>query len=657
MAERDPISYKNNSISAKILFLLLMTIVICFPLVTGCSAQNRTAPTKSTKEKNNKKKAAIPVANPKFPGNYETVEVDGAELLQGRFPIGKHGGTLVKSMIGSDPKTFNVWVSSDSISTEMGGLMWASLLNTDMYTGESIPYMAKSFTQEEDGKTYTTVLRKGLKWSDGKPITSADVEFTFNKIIAGGYGNVSMRDVISVGGVPPKITSVDKLTNKFETTEKFAPFLRVMGGMPIAPKHVIEPILKAKNGRKKFMGFWGATINPKTLVTSGPFILERFVPSQRIEFKGNKNYFMVNKDGDKLPYLGKLVYTSVPDVQTNLLKFKGLETDITQIRSRDTFEMMKEQKRLNFSLSNLGQSLGSIFLGFNMNKRSDPKTKKPYVDPVKSKWFNDVNFRQAINHILNRDNMVANYLKGLGYPSFSSISPVSPFYNNKLDKFEPDLKDSMSLLEKSGFKKNKDGQLEDKDGNMVEFDLVTQSGGTFLPAISNMAIEDMKKLGMKVNYQEINFNIMIDKLQSSFDWQCCVMGLTGDPLEPNNGANVYKSNGRLHFFDLRIPDKKTDKVNVTDARDWEKEIDKLFETAAITMEKSKRKALYDEFQQIMYEQAPFIYLCNGMNIIATRNTVKNYEPTQLSQQQIGLHNIEEIWKEDNTSTNDGASKK
>ena len=56
---------------------------------------------------------------------------------------------------------------------------------------------------------------------------------------------------------------------------------------------------------------------------------------------------------------------------------------------------------------------------FNMNQRKNPKTGKPYVDPVKSAWFSDVNFRQAVNHALNRDNMVANYFKGIGFPLFT----------------------------------------------------------------------------------------------------------------------------------------------------------------------------------------------------------------------------------------------
>ena len=638
----------------KQLKMILMTILLLLSTFVASGCKPSAAPEKKTEKESKsegKKKAAIPVANPAYPGDYKVVEEEGIEYLQGRFPKGEFGGTLVRPNIGADPKTFNYWAAADTKSKEMAALMFASLTTTDKYSGDVIPYLASSIKVEDDGLTYYTTLRKGLTWSDGKPITSADVEFTWNTIVSGGYGNASLRDVTTVDGKSPVVTSVDKLTNKYVTAKKFAPFKRVIGEIPLAPKHIVEKIIKSKNGRKKFQGLWGVTLKPSKLVTSGPFTLERFVPSQRIEFKRSKNFAMLNQDGKQLPYLDKIIYLSIPDVQTNLLKFKGKETDITQIRSRDTFEMMKERESGNFSLHNLGQSTGSVFLSFNLNRRSDPKTKKPYVDPVKSKWFNDINFRQAVNHVLNRENMVANYFKGLGYPSFSTISPNSPFFNNKLKGFKPDLEYAMSLLEKSGFKKNEDGNLLDKDGNIVEFDMVITTGGTFIPSVANMAIDDMKKLGIKVNLQEINFNIMIDKVMTSMDWQSTIFALSGgDPFEPNSSANVFRSDSRLHLFDQRKQD-KNGKTVVTDARDWEKRLDTIFSVAAQTMEKPKRKELYDEFQKIIYDEAPMIYLCNAMNIVAARNSIQNYQPTQLSQLEVGLHNIEEIWMKESQEKN------
>ncbi|HMO21484.1 MAG TPA: hypothetical protein PKC98_11005, partial [Candidatus Melainabacteria bacterium] len=94
-------------------------------------------------------------------------------------------------------------------------------------------------------------------------------------------------------------------------------------------------------------------------------------------------------------------------------------------------------------------------------------------------------------------------------------------------------------------------------------------------------------------------------------------------------------------------------IVVEDAREWEKRIDSIFSEGATTLDKNKRKELYDEFQSILYEQAPFVYLCDAMNIIGARNTIKNYQPTQLSQLVLGLHNIEEVWIESSKAKSKG----
>lgn len=586
---------------------------------------------------------ATPVNPPAAPP-YGEVEVGGVEMRQGRYPQGEFGGTLVQSIIASDPKTFNAWASNDSTSSKLAGLMWGGLLGTDPFTGDIITDMAKSYEVKPDHVTYITHLRKGLKWSDGKPITAEDVAFTFNTLVAGGYGNASLKDVVSVDGQPPKVTVIDELTNQFVTAKPFAPFLRTAGSIPIAPKHIVEPIIKGKDGRAKFQQLWSPSgIDPKNIVTSGPFRLDRFTPSQRVEFVRADNYYVADTKGKQLPYLDRLVYLFVPDVNTNLLKFKAGEIDISQVRNKDAVELQKEADKNNFKLYNLGQDSGSTFLMFNLNRRTN-KDGKPYVKAYKSSWFNDPNFRQAINHAINRQLMVDGYLRGIGVPTFTSEVKSSPFYNNALQAITPDLDYSMNLLKKSGFVKKGDA-LYDKSGNRVEFDMLAGAGGTFMPAVAGYITTDLKKLGIKANFQEVEFNSLINKVSSSKDWEACLFGLTGDPMEPNNGSNVYKSDGRLHLFDIR--EQNADgKTVVTDARDWEKQIDDLFNKGAIEFDNAKRKEIYGQAQKIMYDQVPFIYLCSPMDIIATRNTLRNYVPTQMSvsQQTYGLHNLDEIYK-------------
>ncbi len=627
-----------------------LSALLLLPLLSGCGADKlpattsgaSTTTTTTTTTNLSGMKSALPLVNPANPGPYRTKAIDGEEMRIGRFPVGQYGGTMVRSMVGADPKTFNYWAAEDTASTLLAGLMFSGLVTVDPWTGDVIPDMAESFKVDPDGLTYTTTLRKGLKWSDGKPITSADVAFTWNKLIAGGYGNSSLRDVVSVNGKMPTVTVVDQLTNKFVTPKPFAPFLRQIG-IAIAPKHIVEPILAQKDGRAAFQQLWSSNIDPQTLVTSGPYTLSRFVPAQRVEMEATKNYYMANTDGKKLPYLARMMFLIVPDPNTNLLKFRGKEIDITPVRARDIPKLLTEQEKDNFKLYNLGPSIGTTFIMMNMNRRENPKSHKPYVDPIKSKWFNDTNFRQALNHIINREEMVANYFKGIGSTLFTAEPSASPYHNSKLAPFKPDIPYSMSLLTKSGFTKRPDGLLYDKDAHKVEINLVTSAGSTFYEAIGNMMVDDFKKLGITMNFQPIDFNVLNDKV-STGDWEVCLMSLSpGDALEPNDGANVWKSNGRMHMFDERKAD-AAGNIVVTDARPWEKRLDQIFTDGALTLDKAKRHAFYDEYQQIAYDQAPFIFLVTPTTVIGARNTLQNYVPTPLSQYTNGVHNVEEVWK-------------
>jgi peptide/nickel transport system substrate-binding protein len=575
-------------------------------------------------------------------GPFKTVVVNGTEFRQTRFPAGQFGGTLVKSIVSTNPATFNYWQSNDVSSRELAALMFVGLLDSDPNTGDVVPLLAEKVSVGADKVTYTAKLRKGLKWSDGKPITSADVVYTWNTIIAGGYGNSSLRDITQVDGKSPVVTAIDPLTVKFVTAKPFVPFIKTLG-LPIAPKHVFEPITNQKDGRTKFGQVWSTEAKPSDFVTSGPFTLKAYVPSQRIEFVRTKNFCVADAKGTTMPYLQYLNYIIVPNPVTNLLKFKGKEIDLTAVRPAECGELAKMAKAGNFKLYDFGPSQGSIFVCFNLNQRKNPKTGKSYVDPVKSAWFNDINFRQALSYAMDRQTVVNNYFKGLGEPSFSPFPVTSPFFNKALKPYSKDLVKAKALLSKSGFTWDKAGNLTDKGGHKVEFDMLANSGSNFADFFCSSFKEDLKGLGIKLNTQQIDFNVLGNRINQSGEWEFVMFALSGgDPLEPNDSANVFKSDGRLHLFDQRFPD-AAGKVNVTDARPWEKRVDELFNKGAVTFDTAERKKIYNEAQQIYYDQMPMIYVATPKHIVGVRNTIHNYFPTPLSQQSNGLHNLEELW--------------
>jgi peptide/nickel transport system substrate-binding protein len=653
-------SFSHSRRTAKQLSILLLSFIILLFSLSSCVSIETTVENSLTQENalvpntvQNKKTLLDNIYKAPYPGDYKLLTVGEGpnieEIWQARGEAGKAGGVLTVSSFGSGPKTFNCWAASDDQSAGIASLMYESLLDIDPWTAKSYPRLAKTFSVSPDHKDYTFTLRKGLTWSDGQPLTADDVVFTFGTLIAKGFGNSSSRDVLSVYGHYPAVEKIDDLTVRFHTDVPFAPFLSSLR-MAIAPKHILEPItskLIAQNKIGEFNNFWDINCNPQSIVGSGPFTLHRYVPGQRIELVPNPHYAMVDKLGHRLPYLSKFVDLIVPDQNTQLLKFYAGDLDLLDVRTvRGSDASLVKQKEIagNFKVYNLGPADGTIFLMLNLCRRINTKNNKAYVDPVRQKWFNNSYFRQAVNHAVDRKRMVDNILRGVGYELFTAETQASVYFNKALKPFSRDINLAKKLLEQGGFHL-KDHALYDEQGNKVEFTLYTNAGNSTRDAVCIIIQNDLRELGIKVNYQPIDFNILVDKSNNSLDWEAMVMGLTGSRLEPYDGANVWKSNGRLHMFDQRLP-QNGDKIVVNDARPWEKGIDECFDKGATTFESAKRHQYFDRFQQIAFDEQPFIYLFSSLDLSAVNNRLGNYSPTPLgigSSPRGSLHNIEEIF--------------
>ena len=561
----------------------------------------------------------------------KNVTIDRIDYLQSQAPIGKFGGELISSTLGEGPKTFNPFNSKDNTSSIMSAVMYDGLLSTDPITGQPSPKLAKSYSISPDGKTYTFKLRRGIQWSDGKPITADDVVFTWNDIIFAGFGDTSLRDSIYIAGQLPTVRKIDNYTVEFKTPQPYAPFIRVLSAS-IAPKHIFMPAIK--KGKKYFDSFLSTNTKPEDFVVSGAFKLKEYVPAQRVVFERNPNYYEINTSGDKLPYLDRVIYLIVGDQNNEVLKFEAKELDVIGLQGSKVARYKSLEQHSDFKLYNLGPNTGTMYLSVNLNNRKN-KDGKFYVNPIKQKWFKDINFRTAIDYTIDRRNMVFNVANGIGAPLHTPESLNSIYLNKELKAFEKDTKKAKEYLEKSGFYTDKKGHLYDKENNRVEFDLYTNAGNTEREAIGVMVKQDLEELGMKVNFKPIEFNSLVNKLVNTFDWDMVIMGLTGSPLEPNGGKNVWLSNGRLHMFNMRTPEEG--KANILP---WEKELDEIFEKGALATKFEDRKKYYDRYQEIIYEQRPMIYIYSPVVIMAIRDKFKNIYPSSLG----GItHNIEEIY--------------
>jgi peptide/nickel transport system substrate-binding protein len=539
---------------------------------------------------------------------------------------GRYGGALVLSTT-SDPKSFNPIVAKENSTSTILAPVFEGLTTTDAFDLRVKPNLAERWESSPDSLVWTFHLRPDLRWSDGEPLTADDVIFTFSDLIFNDAVPNSARDIFTINGKPLKVEKIDGQTVRFTLPGKFAPFLRSLG-QEILPKHKLAAAVAAG----KFNFSWGIDTSVKEIVGTGPYRITYYLPGQKVVYEPNPYYWKKGADGDRLPYIAKVIYLIVPSADVELLKFMEGSLDAYSVRGMDYPLLKPLEAKGNFRIYDLGPDMGASFVVFNQNPGADPKTGKAFVAPHKLKWFQDVRFRRAVAHVIDKRRIIEIVKNGLGYPQYSPESPsVGFFYCEDVRKYDYDLEQARALLKEMGFAdKNNNGVLEDPDGHPLEFNLYTNADNNERVDISGIIRHDLEAVGMKVNLQLVEFNTLVSKLTSTYDWEVMVMGLTGS-IDPHFGQNVWLSSGQLHMW---YPGQ------MKPATAWEARIDELFALGAGEFDEAKRKTYYDEYQKIIADEAPMVYTALSARLTAVRNKFGNLKPAIYGG---AFHNLEEIY--------------
>lgn len=530
---------------------------------------------------------------------------------------GRYGGALVISS-SSIPKSFNPIIAKETSTTFVTGFIFEGLTTTDAITHQVRPNLAKTWKVDLTGKEWTFYLRKDVFWNDGVQFTAYDVKFTFDRLIFNPDIPTSSRDVFTIDSKQIQIKVIDRFTVKFILPDRFAPFLRLMS-QEILPEHKYRKIVD----EKKFSFVMGLDSKPQDIVGTGPFVLEDFRPGEWVILKKNNYYWKSDSQGNKLPYLDRIIILTIPDQNLALLKFKKGELDMISLRAQD-YLLLRKAKTQNIKFFNVGPSFSSEFLVFNQNLDSN-------IPDYRKEWFRNTNFRRAVSCAIDRKTIINNIFAGLGYPLYGPVNEsVSEFYNPRIRKFEYNLQEAEKYLSQTGFHKGSDGLLYDSSGNQVSFSLLTNSNNSERIEQANLIRNDLEKLGMKVNFLPVDFNSLVTRINATRDWEAIMIGLTGG-IDPHFGKNVWSTGGHLHLWNLGSP---------RSVYEWEKEVDRIFQQAARDLDQKKRKALYDKWQEIMCENQVMTFTATSAVLYAVRDKFGNLKPTVYG----GLfHNIEEIY--------------
>jgi peptide/nickel transport system substrate-binding protein len=524
----------------------------------------------------------------------------------------------------SDPKTFNTVVTKEA--NDVLPYLYEGLVAQNGLTGELEPALAESWEISKDQQQIIFTLRDGLKWSDGEPFTVDDIVFTFNEIYFNEKIPSSTRDILRVGesGAFPQVTKVDDRRVKFISPEPFAPLLRYAGGIEVLPKHALADSVATvgADGQPKFISMWGTGTPVNQIIGNGPYRIKSYVPAERAILERNPYYWRKDAQGNPQPYIEQIVLQIVESTDASLVQFRSGGLDIAGI-SPDYFTLIKrEEKRGNFTIYNGGPTLSTSFISFNLNQGS--RSGKPLVDPIKSRWFNLKEFRQAVAYAIDRQTMLNNTYQGLGLPQDSPIYRQSPYYlppEQGLATYEYNPNQAKELLQKAGFTYNASGQLLDAEGHLVRFTLITNSGNKIRESLGSQVKQDLAKIGMQVDFQPINFNTLVSKLSDTLDWDCMLLGLSGGGIDPDGGRNTWSPDGALHNFNQKAFSDPPVEGRVIS--DWETEIGRLYIQGSQQFDDDKRKEIYAQTQRIAQEYLPFIYLVNSYSLSAIRNRIQN----------------------------------
>ncbi len=516
---------------------------------------------------------------------------------------------ILYTAIVSDPQTFNPILVTDAYSGEILGDVFEGLIRVNPITTLPEPGLAEKWEISPDQKSITFHLRHDVRWFDGQPLTARDVLFTLNVIYDPKVPN-SLRPGLLIDGKPLVAQAPDDYTVVMHLPKPFAPLLYAIG-IPVIPAHILEPLWKAGN----FNHSWGINTPPGKIIGDGPFKLTRYVQNQFARMDCNNDYWMKDEHGAPLPRLHGKGVQIIPDANATYLRYLYGQIDIYAPRAEELLSVRQRIKsgRLHATLQEIGIDTGEQFFCFNRNPRHYPK--KGVTDP-KLSWFTDPNFLRAVAHLIDKQAIINLVYHGLAVPAVSDVSPANQlFYNPNLKDYGYNPRVAAEIFETAGYHMV-NGRRTDPKGNPIEFNLTTSTGRPESDQICVIFKQDLENLGIKVNYQPLEFTTLVEKIDSTFDWDCVLMGLSGT-MEPNDGSNFYRSSGNLHLWN---PNQKTP------ATPWEAEIDRLMDQGASEMDPTKRVPYYWKIQQILHDQLAIIETVRRKDYVTWTDSLEGFQP-------------------------------
>ena len=462
----------------------------------------------------------------RLPLEPKVISPDKNEIPQGNvdFKIGKYGGTL--KMVRTQP----TWHANLNI------MMTEQLVNTPSLMAEEIGGdICKDYKVSDDGKVFTFYMREGLKWSDGEPVTSEDVLFTYEDYLLNDKLTATFPVWMKSGnrpeGEPLKLEVIDTYTFRISFAvpyEGFPMWLAIIGWNGyqdfLKPKHFLkdfhirytpieklEPLIKEAD---LTAGEWWTLFNLKDITRTevthpnaiGFPLLAPWIPVEatttRMTYERNPYYFKVDSEGNQLPYIDYIHSNIVADEQTKILKIIAGETDYEAEEAMANLPLFKENEDAGgYEVVLLKTAEDPVNIQLNHT----------FSNPDWRTVVRDSRFRKALSLAINRDEIIDAVYYGFAKPS--TIVP---------NEYDPD--EANKLLDEMGLvKRDADGYRLGPDGNtfVIPFEIV-DFAADFAP-VTELVIEYFKNVGIKATMKVVAGSLWFtrahaNELQAAMFW-------------------------------------------------------------------------------------------------------------------------------------------
>jgi peptide/nickel transport system substrate-binding protein len=498
----------------------------------------------------------------------QNLNSESLKKLNATYPS-ETGGTFIDTTIG-EPSGLIYMVAGESAAGSISSNIFNKLLKYDKnldLEGE----LAESWQISADQKTITFKLKPNLKWADGKPLTSADVLWTWQAVIDEKTGSPYASDYQLV----KKAETPDALTFSVTYEQPYAPALDTWSGLQILPKHLLEgQDLHTTSFARKPVG-------------SNYYKLVNWTHGENLNLSRNANAVLGQAKIDHL------ITRIIPDSSAQFLELMADNIDSMGLDPIKYARIIPARPELQQKLA-LYKELGSgyTYMGFNL----------------KHKPFDDVRVRKAINYAIDKQEIIDGVYLGLGIDIASPYKPGTRWSNPDLKPYPYDPAKAKQLLKEAGFTLNKNGILE-RDGKPFSFEIITnQNKEREKSAV--LIQRRLKDVGIDVQIRAIEWASFISRFIKTGDFDVVVLGwgLGLDPDQFNIWHSSQQAPGQFNFIGYNNPT-----------------IDKLLEQGRLELNPDKRMKIYHEFAQILLEDSPIVYLSAGYGLTAIHKRIKGID--------------------------------